>query len=157
MTWIELIDKLSPLIGVLIGGVIGLLSPWVSNKIDRRKRKYAIKYELIGAIYSLYKLLQLHSSNSNLYWFYHQRLELYRKTGLNHPTIPRDEIEVARLNASMDIHFKEMVELEAKVITLKVEVSDFFSKKCFENVSALVESAIDKLNNGDYKLLIIQH
>lgn len=126
MTGIDVLDKILPLIGVLIGV---LMSPWVIHRIEKGKRKDSLKYQLIESIYLMSKLVQVHSNSCNLYWFYHQRLEVMRVKIPTHSTIARDEIEVSKYNEKMHNSYDALSEIEAKIISMKVEVRDHYSHK----------------------------
>src|SRR5438093_1597234 len=80
MTLFELIDKLSPLIGVLIGVT---LSPILSNYIDKAKRKRTLRRELAKNIYIFYNLLKINSSGHFNHNFLIKRHEVYNKLGLS--------------------------------------------------------------------------
>ena len=39
-----IVNSLPTLIGVIVGGAIGLLSPWIGERLAQRKRKKELKY-----------------------------------------------------------------------------------------------------------------
>lgn len=146
MILINLLDKLLPLVGVLIGGIIGLASPWVSHRLEIKKRKRSLKYDLVNNVYVLYNLLKLEVGLQNQLRFITKRLDLANEKKIIH--YQNDLIEYNELNKSLDNNFMKMTEIESKLIALNAEVGDYYSAKINNALSELLSKPLSDSNNS---------
>ena len=158
MTFIELLDKHSAIIGIIIGlvGVIigALISPLVSNRIEFTKRKRAIKYEIIGSIYIFYNLLKIQNYGHNNHVFDSKHILLLSRENDKQELILLVQHSINKTEDAIRENTYKLNEVEAKLTSLVVELGDYYGDKWYKTVEPIVTKAIKKSNyihqNVDY-------
>jgi hypothetical protein len=156
----SLIDKSLPLIGVLVGGMLALISPFISDRIEKRKRKRTIIYELIENLSSYFIFLSKYVIESNLFLSYgrYYELTLYASKGLNktpqeiHDSLSDLEIYLKHRDyhkSMVDEYFSRGNEADSKVKALIFEFQDYYSTKKFNNIKANIVSLFKDYRTKD--------
>lgn len=155
-----------PLIGVILGGAIGLLSPWLSYQLEKRKRKASIKYELIQSLTTLcgtYKE-QAHSSN----WLNVSKLsQQYTLSQIaNAPDertssiykADRDTIQtdIFKLLDKGERVYSKLVDVESKINSLLSEINEYYGKEDYKSIKSFLKPTIDRINDYD-KLFLFDY
>ena len=152
MTWL---DKILPLIGVLIGA---LLTPLLSSRIENKKVKSSLKPELVRFLYMFYNLLKEHYTLStyenlngrkqhlanmdanNLNLSVEQRTEIKRQ----YDTFQQDDL---RSQEYIRVNFKRLIKVEASILSNISQIQVYYDKELYDKLMKLIQPEISKSNN----------
>lgn len=162
MTWF---DKILPLLGVLIGA---LMTPWVTNRIEKGREKLLLRRELIKSVhifFNLWKegimLLNNRDFSTRLAYFMsyslsHHQLDpiLRAEKTREHKIIMKD---IFNMNATHEVNYHKMMEIEADILSALAQSKRFYSSDTTLKLSQLLRPLIDQSNAQfefyDYALL----
>lgn len=151
--FLTILDKLLPLLYVIAGGIIGLLTPWVNEKVRKRNRKKTLKYELVESVVTYYAFRKMHFQSMNYQNFFARRIDLlWNKlihTGLTPDQKQKTQslIDFSTANEKPqremhDLAFHKLTEIESKLHSLTTEIGDQYSTKAHQRISSLIHGRI---------------
>ncbi|PZR38256.1 MAG: hypothetical protein DI538_10145 [Azospira oryzae] len=148
-----------PLVGVLLGGIIGLFSPLISNVLDKNKRKRDLKHDLLKSVYIFFSIRKEHYRVSGTLSFLINRDEVYR-TEIRSSSDPKkikelewvvetDRETTAHHTEKAESLFLEIMKIEAELIVLSNEVKFYYNHNKYLFVQPIIKSIIDDSNNPE--------
>ncbi len=169
----QLLQNASTLLGVLLGGLIGLLSPAIANRYERKKRKISIKSDLIHHLSLFYGLIKDHTHSTN--WIKTLQLDFQRQnemmkaslqvggnslgmkegvfmhlTNLDKERTDRILKDIYRMEEKGNITYHKMIEIEAKMFSLISDISTYYDRKSFIIISKIIKGLLKNHNDYDF-------
>lgn len=156
----EILDKiLSPiftLIGVALGG---WLTPWVSDRLQKRKNKTELKAKIIKSVYIFFNLFKHQFQVSNWFGFHVRRLVYTEKLIAKRKSEKKDtkelddikemiEKHIAQEKETQENNFDKLGEIESEVVYLLSQVEDHYGREVYQEIDSLIKPHIDKSNFG---------
>lgn len=164
-----IIEKLLPFLYFIAGGSITFFSPYISEKITKRRRKNSIKYELIESVSLFFSYWRAEVGSFNYAMVYGQTVHLIWKDFLASKNTSENEITKEKISFFNEyfsshendhkIHYMKLAEIEAKLSSIVVELQHLYkpeiSKKITETVNHIIEQSSDYNINQlhDYNVL----
>lgn len=150
----QILNSILPLIGVIIGG---LLSPYVTSKMENVKIRKSIKPRLIQQLYLFFNyrkmnINELTLSNLASKHFQFLNLELSREDLLDeHRIILQSKAKATseKIDENRTLRketFSKLTEIESTIISLIFEVRSHYGENTFTKVYELVTPYIDASN-----------
>lgn len=147
----NLINVIAPLIGVLIGGLLTFFSTFfvelIKERRDRKKRKFLLKYELIGGIHSLIHYHKAQVVSINLLDFSLAKISVFT-------TVPNSKEEIDKAESHLTRHaddvknlFSLMIELEERISRLRLEAIDNYKKLDVVLFNTYIDEIISVVND----------
>ena len=161
--WNLLIERLFTIAVVIIGGLIGLLSPVILYQIEKRKSKSSLKSTLIETTSMFYGFHKQHFQTLN-YSALTQRVLHFRLLQLLAPENEAEEVnlqeicenlksEIRKLDERFTGSYSKLVEIESKIISLTFEIQKYYGVETFKSISSLIKPIISEAN--DYTKIML--
>ena len=151
MTWL---DKILPLIGVVIGA---LITPWVTNRIERAKTRDLVKSNIIKDVYIFFNQWKENVTNINNRYFSFRLSEIVSNILIKNEL---DSIQRAERIRQFEILVKDifnmeehgkatytkMVETEAEMLSCLSNAKGFLDTNKYNRLSKIIKSLIERSN-----------
>ena len=152
----DLLDKILPLVGVLIGLWLG---PMFANRIQNRNNKNALKAELIQSIYLFFNYRKAgygatirsnyNSEMARRAWDklknVEQSLEMRNENERQFSVVKNNaDKEESRSNE----YFDKLIEIEAIMLKQLTDIQRFYGNETYNAVSKLIQPHLDESNSS---------
>lgn len=141
------------LLGVVIGG---LLTPWITSKMEDAKIKKSLRPQIIEIIYTFFNVRKAHITYSNIHNFKIQ-LTVFAIRGLHSHDKPNpkdaeilqkiiDSDDSKELAVHAEKYFDQLVEIEGKLIAFVCQAQLYYGQEVYNKLNKLIKPEIDKSN-----------
>lgn len=149
--------SLFALLGVLIGGFISLLGPYISSKIEDSKINKNLKPEIIKCTFEFFQLRKHYLQTINIHNFEMRKSQIFFNASISPEYSPEKKQELQKvynaINSESDRdnvykYLDQLTQTEAQLIALVTKVNDYFGVDVYESVYKILKPHLDNSNQS---------